>query len=181
MNVKLKILTAGVFFFMGADAVMAQKTKKDSVGTKNIEEVVVVGYRATTKKNAVASVASIKSETIENRPNANVLNSVQGQLAGVNITASTGQPGAKPEVLIRGLGTISGNTDPLYVIDGFPSNSDAFRTLNSNDIDRFEVLKDAIAISQYGNRGSNGVIVITTKKGKFLSDGIASDLFLLNL
>ena len=167
MNVKLKILTAGVFFFMGADAVMAQKTKKDSVGTKNIEEVVVVGYRATTKKNAVASVASIKSETIENRPNANVLNSVQGQLAGVNITASTGQPGAKPEVLIRGLGTISGNTDPLYVIDGFPSNSDAFRTLNSNDIDRFEVLKDAIAISQYGNRGSNGVIVITTKKGKF--------------
>ncbi|WP_407517637.1 SusC/RagA family TonB-linked outer membrane protein [Elizabethkingia anophelis] len=166
MNVKLRVLSAGVLFFIGHSA-MAQKVKKDTASTKEIDEVVVVGYRSTTKKTAATSVATIDSKTIENRPNANVMNIIQGQLAGVNVAASTGQPGAKPIVIIRGVGTFSGNTDPLYVIDGFPSNSDNFRSINPNDIDTFSVLKDAAAIAEFGSRGANGVIMITTKKGKF--------------
>ncbi len=168
MNVKLKVLSVGVLFFLSEQSLFAQKAKKDTVKPETkIEEVFVVGYRSTTKKKAVSSISAITSENIENRGQANVLNTVQGQLPGVNITANTGQPGATPEVVIRGIGTYNGNTDPLYVIDGFPSNSDGFRSVNPNDIESFEVLKDAIAIAQYGNRGSNGVIVIRTKKGRF--------------
>ncbi|WP_114819031.1 SusC/RagA family TonB-linked outer membrane protein [Chryseobacterium sp. KLBC 52] len=166
MNVKSCVLSAGALFFIG-QIVAGQKLKKDTVKVRDIDEVIVLGYRSMTKKNAATSVATIDSKTIENRPNANVMNIIQGQLAGVNVTASTGQPGAKPTVVIRGVGTYSGNSDPLYVIDGFPSNSDNFRSINPNDIDTFSVLKDAAAIAEYGSRGSNGVILITTKKGKF--------------
>ncbi|NMR33847.1 TonB-dependent receptor plug domain-containing protein [Chryseobacterium aquaticum] len=139
MNVKLKLLSAGVLFFIGGQIVNAQQTtkpKKDTI--REIEEVVMVGYNTTTKKKAITSVSTVTAETIEKRPNANILNTVQGQAAGVNITASSGQPGSKPQVVIRGVGTYNGNTDPLYVIDGFPSNSDNFRTLNSNDIERLK-------------------------------------------
>lgn len=166
MNMKLCVLSAGALFFIG-QVVSAQKVKKDTAGSKQIDEVVVVGYRTTTKKTAVTSIATVDSRTIENRPNSNVLNTIQGQLAGVNVTASTGQPGAKPTVIIRGVGTFNGNTDPLYVIDGFPSNSDSFRSINPNDIETFSVLKDASAIAEYGSRGANGVIMITTKKGNY--------------
>ncbi|WP_080780111.1 SusC/RagA family TonB-linked outer membrane protein [Chryseobacterium phocaeense] len=165
MNVKLRVLSAGALFFMG-QAVWAQKVKNDTIRGE-IDEVVVLGYRSTTKKNAATSVATVDSKTIENRPNANVMNIIQGQLAGVNVSASTGQPGAKPSVVIRGVGTYNGNSDPLYVIDGFPSNSDNFRSINPNDIDTFSVLKDAAAIAEFGSRGSNGVIIITTKNGKY--------------
>lgn len=175
MNVKLPLLTIGVLFFSG-QSLMAQKkqtgTKKpkiDTVSNREIEEVVVQGYRSVTKKTAAVSSATISNETIENRPNANVLNTIQGQLAGVNIVAGSGQPGAKPEVIIRGVGTINGNYDPLYVIDGFPSNSDNFRTLNPNDIESMDVLKDAAALAEYGSRGSNGVIIIKTKRGSYNS------------
>ena len=139
-----------------------------SEGSVNLDEVVIQqGYRTVTKQSAVTSVATVTSKTIENRPNANVMNTLQGQLAGVNIVASSGQPGAKSTVIIRGLGSINGNTDPLYVIDGFPSNSDNFRSINPNDIASVDVLKDAAATAEYGSRGSNGVIVIRTKKGSF--------------
>lgn len=171
MNVKLKLLSAGVVFFMGCNLIDAQqgtRVKQDSIpNTTDIDEVVIVGYKTTTKKKAITAVSTISSETIEKRPNANILNTIQGQAPGINITASSGQPGAKPQVVIRGVGTYNGSSDPLYVIDGFPSNSDNFRSLNSNDIETFEILKDAVAISQYGNRGTNGVVVINTKKGKF--------------
>ncbi len=134
---------------------------------KVLEEVVIQGYRSVTKKQAVTAAATVNAKTIENRPNANAINTLQGQLAGVNITGNTGQPGAKSSVVIRGVGSINGNTDPLYVIDGFPSNSDNFRSINPNDIATVDVLKDAAAISQYGSRGANGVIVIKTKKGSY--------------
>jgi TonB-linked SusC/RagA family outer membrane protein len=132
-----------------------------------LDEVVVQGYRSITKRNAVTSVAKVDSKTIENRPNANVINTLQGQLAGVNITSSTGQPGAKSSVVIRGIGSFSANGDPLYVIDGYPSNSDNFRSINPNDIESVQVLKDASATSEYGSRGTNGVIVIKTRTGSF--------------
>jgi TonB-dependent starch-binding outer membrane protein SusC len=133
-------------------------------------EVVVQGFRSVTKQTAVTSVAKVDSKTIENRPNANVMNTLQGQLAGVNITAGTGQPGAKSSVIIRGIGSFNANSDPLYVIDGFPSNSDNFRSINPNDIESVQVLKDAAATSEFGSRGTNGVIVIKTKNGSFGED-----------
>ncbi|MFN7776465.1 SusC/RagA family TonB-linked outer membrane protein [Flavobacterium sp.] len=135
--------------------------------SKVLDEVVVQGYRSVAKRNAVTAVQTVNSKTIENRPNANVLNTLQGQVAGVNISTGSGQPGAKPTVIIRGLSTVTGNSDPLYVIDGFPSNSDNFRSLNPNDIASMDVLKDASAIAEFGARGSNGVIVIKTRRGVY--------------
>lgn len=165
MNVKLRVLSAGVLFFMG-QTVSAQQVA-DTTKVADIEEVVVVGYRTVTKRTAVVSTATVGAEEVNNKPNPNLMNVVQGQLAGVNVSTGTGQPGAKPTVIIRGKSTINGNTDPLYVIDGFPSNSDSFRSLNPNDVESMEILKDASAIAQFGNRGSNGVVVIKTKSGRF--------------
>lgn len=169
MNVKFKVLSVAALFFLGAQSIEAQKIKNDTIKEKVIEEVVVVGYRSTTISNAVTSTAKISSESLNNRPNANVLNVAQGQLAGVNIATGTGQPGSTPTVVIRGKGSLFGNTEPLFVIDGFPGTSESFRNINPNDIESMEVLKDASALSQFGNRGSNGVVVIRTKRGKFRS------------
>ena len=169
MNLKLRVVSMAAVFFTGS-LLMAQRTpraKKDTITEKTIDEVVVTGYRTTTKKKAVTTVTVINSGTIEDRPNANVLNTLQGQAAGVNIAAGSGQPGQKPSVIIRGISTVFGSSDPLYVIDGFPSNSDSFRSINPNDIESLSVLKDASAISEYGSRGSNGVILIKTKNGRF--------------
>lgn len=167
MNVKLRVLSVGVLFFFGQTA-YAQSIARDTVNREaQIEQVIITGYRPTTEKTSTTSSSKVDEKTIENRPNSNILNTVQGQLAGVNIATGSGQPGAKPTVIIRGVGTLNGNTDPLYVIDGFPSNSDSFRTLNSNDIQSMEVLKDASAISEYGARGANGVVVIKTKNGRY--------------
>jgi hypothetical protein len=102
-------------------------------------------------------------KVIENRPNANVTNTLQGQLAGVNITAATGQPGAKDKVIIRGIGSINANSDPLYIINGFPSTAEEFRKISPTSIKDVRVIKDEEALSEYGNRGSNGVIVVSTK------------------
>ncbi len=165
MNVKLRVLSAGVLFFMG-QTVSAQQVA-DTTTVADIEEVVVVGYRTVTKRTAVVSTATVGAEEVNNKPNPNLMNVVQGQLAGVNVSTGTGQPGAKPTVIIRGTSTLNGNTDPLYVIDGFPSNSDSFRSLNPNDVESMEILKDASAIAQFGNRGSNGVVVIKTKSGRY--------------
>lgn len=105
-----------------------------------------------------------RKEKVAIQPNAPVLNALQGQLAGINITAGTGNPGAKSAVIIRGLGTINANTEPLYIIDGKPTRAEDFRNLPPHAIKSVEVLKDASAVSIYGSRGSNGVIVVTTKQ-----------------
>lgn len=168
MNVKLKVLSVGALFFLGFQSIDAQQgTRRDTINEKQIEEVVVVGYKSMTKSSAVTSTAKISSESINNRPNSNVLNIAQGQLAGVNIATGTGQPGATPSITIRGKGSLLGNNEPLYVIDGFPGTSDSFRNISPNDIESFEVLKDAAALSQFGNRGSNGVVVIRTKRARY--------------
>jgi len=167
MNVKLRVLSAGALFFLG-QAVYAQSTGRDTLDREEqIEEVTITGYRPTTERTTTSAVSKVDEKTIENRPNSNAMNVVQGQLAGVNIATGSGQPGSKPTVIIRGVGTLNGSSDPLYVIDGFPSNSDSFRTLNTNDIASMEVLKDASAISEYGARGANGVVVIQTKSGRY--------------
>jgi TonB-linked SusC/RagA family outer membrane protein len=136
-----------------------------------LDEVVIQGYGKTaTKPKAIGSSNTISAKTIEGRPNTNVLQSLQGQLAGANIALSSGQPGTnKIDVIIRGLSTLGADSDPLYVIDGVPLTQSFFRNLNPNDIETVSVLKDAAATSVYGNRGTNGVIVINTKKGSYKS------------
>jgi TonB-linked SusC/RagA family outer membrane protein len=134
-------------------------------GSVKLEEVVVEGYRNTTKATTVVAQSTVNAKTIENRPNASFVQTLQGQVAGLNIASGSGQPGAKPTVIIRGVGTLNASSDPLYVIDGIPTNGDNFRSINPTDIESATVLKDAAATAIYGNRGSNGVIVIKTKRG----------------
>src|SRR5690554_3848367 len=136
----------------------------------SLEEIIVDTYRTTTREEVATSVSSVTSKTIEGRPNASIIQTLQGQVPGLNIMTGSGQPGAASRVTLRGLGSINGSTEPLYVIDGVPMSSSRFRSLNPNEIDRVDVLKDAGATAIYGNRGANGVIVITTKRGSFESD-----------
>ncbi len=154
------------------------KTRNVTVGASNrinvalendtqLSEVVVVaeGYKTTTRAKSVSAVTIISSETLENRPNPSVLQSLQGQVAGFNITTGSGQPGSISNTIIRGIGSINGNTEPLYVIDGVPQSGSSFRTINPEDIDTFNVLKDAAATALYGNRGANGVVIVNTRRG----------------
>ncbi|SIS96916.1 TonB-linked outer membrane protein, SusC/RagA family [Chryseobacterium ureilyticum] len=171
MNVKLRVLTAGVLFFTG-QAVFAQEGKKDSKDKETkIEEVVVLGYSKTsTKAKSTSSSVTVGAETLENRPNISVLNSVQGTAPGVVVNSGSGSPGSgKFNILIRGMSSLNGSTDPLYVIDGVITSGSQFRNLNSYDIETFSILKDAQATAIYGNRAANGVVVITTKTGRFNS------------
>jgi len=135
----------------------------------DIVEVVNTGYdRTRTKASTSSAVTTISSETLENRPNASFLNSLQGTAPGLTILSSSGSPGsAKIDSFIRGVSSLNAATDPLIVIDGVPTNGNQFRNLNQNDIETVSVLKDAAATSIYGNRGANGVLVITTKRAAY--------------
>jgi TonB-dependent starch-binding outer membrane protein SusC len=169
MNVKLRVITAGVLFFTG-QAVLAQKVTGDSTKQETkIEEVVVLGYSKTsTKAKSTTSSVTVGAETLENRPNISVLNSIQGTAPGIVVNSASGSPGSgKFNILIRGLSSLNASTDPLYVVDGIITSGSQFRNLNSYDIETFSILKDAQATAIYGNRAANGVVVITTKSGKF--------------
>ena len=138
---------------------------------ETLKEVVIVseGYnRARTKATTTSALTTVTAEVIENRPNASFLNSLQGTAPGASILSSSGSPGsAKIDLLIRGASSLNASTDPLIVIDGVPTNGNQFRSLNQNDIETVSILRDAAATSIYGNRGANGVLVITTKQGKY--------------
>ncbi len=127
-----------------------------------LSEVVVVGYGTLKKSDLTGSVSSIKGEELSTVPTVNPVDALQGKVAGVQITNSSGAPGSSPTVKIRGIGT-PGNTSPIYVVDGVILNDISF--LNARDIESVEVLKDASALAIYGNRGANGVIIVTTKLG----------------
>ena len=130
-----------------------------------LEEVVVTGYTVAKKSTSTASASLVTAEMIENRPIASVDNLLQGQSSGVQVTSKNGRPGSTAFVKIRGTGSINAGNEPLFVIDGVPSDAIAYNRLNPSDIERMDVLKDAAAASIYGSRGSNGVVVITTKRG----------------
>ncbi|GAA4320777.1 TonB-dependent receptor [Mucilaginibacter gynuensis] len=130
--------------------------------TNELQQVVVVGYGTQRKLDVTGSVVQIKGEEISKQSSVNPISSLQGKVAGVQITNS-GSPGASPEVRIRGLGTVYGNANPLYVVDGVWYDDISF--LNPNDVESLSVLKDASSEAIYGIRAANGVILITTKKG----------------
>lgn len=127
-----------------------------------LDEVVVIGYGAVKKSDLTSSISTVKGKEITETVTGNAMDALQGKINGVQVT-SGGGPGAQPKVLIRGVTTVNG-TDPLYVVDGMPVGTN-INFLNSNDIESMEVLKDASAAAIYGTRASNGVILITTKKG----------------
>jgi len=129
-----------------------------------IDEVVVEGYRSTSRKTSNVAVTTITAETIEGRPNASFVESLQGQIPGLNVSTASGSPGSGTTVILRGAASSNGYIQPLYVIDGVPMGPEEFRSLSEDDIVNISVLKDAAATSIYGNRGANGVVVITTKK-----------------
>ena len=150
-----------------------------------LDDLVVVGYGTQQRQEVTGAITSVRSEEIQNIPVSSFENALQGRMAGVNVAESTGEPGASPQITIRGTGSISAGNSPLYVIDGVPittnrnlqsdigSQRSSFQppsanplaTINPNDIESIEVLKDASAAAIYGSRGSNGVILITTKQG----------------
>ena len=142
----------------------------------SLTEVVVTGYAAQQKRDITGSVAVVDVKEMKKIPASNIADQLQGRIAGVQVS-STGDPGSAAFIRIRGIGTINQN-EPLYVIDGVPvQNESNLNFLNPNDVESIQVLKDAASASIYGSRAANGVIVITTKKGKAGASKINVDVF----
>jgi TonB-linked SusC/RagA family outer membrane protein len=155
-----------------------------------LEQVVVIGYGSQRRREITGAIASVRAADLKDQPVANLEQAIAGKLAGVQVLQNSGAPGGSMSIRIRGLNSISAGTDPLYVIDGFPISNDLknlqgstdlinisgissfqkspnpMSTLNPDDIESIEVLKDASSASIYGSRASNGVILVTTKRGK---------------
>jgi len=135
-----------------------------------LDEIIVTGYGTQTRREVTASIVRVDSETIERVAAGSSVDAIKGQVAGVDITSQGGRPGQSPQVQIRGRRSISASNDPLYVVDGIPVTSSvdggAIFDIAPQDIESMEILKDAAATAIYGSRGANGVIIITTKRGK---------------
>lgn len=184
VNSKESILSFTMIGFTSQEIVVGNRTivnielVENSIG---LDEVVVVGYGVMRKKDLTGSVASIKSEKLENSLIQSLDDALSGGVAGLMVQSGGGQPGAASNILIRGANSLSGSTQPLIVVDGFPlfdvttsggggmsdksGELSSLSFINPDDIASIEVLKDASATAIYGNRGSNGVIIITSKKG----------------
>jgi len=147
-----------------ADKASQGIAEKSSKGDES-EGIIVDTYRTTSKVASTTALSTVTSKTIEARPNASFIQTLQGQVPGLNIATGSGQPAAgNTSVILRGIGSISGTVEPLYVIDGVPASAAQFRALNPNDIESVTVLKDSGATAIYGNRGANGVIKIDTQE-----------------
>jgi TonB-dependent starch-binding outer membrane protein SusC len=132
-----------------------------------LQEVVVVGYGEVKKSDLTGSVATLKGDNLNRTPSASVDQLLQGKIAGVQVMTSSGQPGAGATIRIRGASSLNGSKDPLVVVDGFPwGDAGNLKQINPEDIESIEVLKDASSAAIYGSRGANGVLLITTRKGK---------------
>lgn len=129
-----------------------------------LDEVVVIGYGTTTRKDLTGSVVSVKSEELMQTPTSDVTQALAGRVAGVQIMQSEGEPGSSVSIRVRGGISITQSNEPLYIIDGFPS-EDGMSNLDPAEIETIDILKDASSTAIYGARGANGVVVITTKKG----------------
>lgn len=139
---------------------------------KTLSEIVVVGYGTQNRRELTGSITSINTQTIRDQPVTNVVEGLSGRLPGVLIQQNTGAPGNAPSIKVRGLGSISAGNGPLVVVDGQPLNSGGLtnagglQQLNPNDIEKIDVLKDASATAIFGSRGANGVVLVTTKRGR---------------
>lgn len=162
-TLKATSMIAVIYLFTGYQELSAQ-AKKDSIKERQIDEVVMIGYGTAKKVDLTSSVATVKSTEIVKTPAGQAAQALQGKVAGVQIS-SFGSPGDTPKINIRGIRSLQGDNQPLYVVDGlFVDNIDF---LNSNDIQDFTILKDASASAIYGVKAANGVVVITTKGGSY--------------
>ena len=172
-------LTISFIGYVAQDVAIAGRSVIDVVlapETQQIEEVVVVAYGTVKREAKTGSVSSVKGEAISEAPVSSVDKMLSGKMAGVQVTASSGQPGADSQIRIRGTSSINAGSEPLWVVDGIPvmrgnqsyftNTGNAMAALNPNDIESITVLKDAAAASVYGSRAANGVILVTTKSGK---------------
>jgi TonB-linked SusC/RagA family outer membrane protein len=174
----LKPLIAPLFL-LASGFMFGQQAVSDTakVDTKDIEEVVVIGYGTVKKSDLTGSVSSVSAKELAATPAQNALQALQGRAAGLNIVTAGGAPGAGANVTIRGGASITQGTDPLYIVDGFQLDN-ALNIINPNDIESIDVLKGASAIAIYGSRGSNGIIVIKTKSGKKVKTTINYNSFM---
>ncbi len=140
---------------------------------QSLQQVVVIGYGTQRRRDVTGSISSVTSAQIEKVPVTTLDQSIQGRSSGVQVTNNDGAPGGGVQVQIRGIGSF-GNNDPLYVVDGYPITG-GINTLNTNDIASIDILKDASATAIYGNRASNGVVIITTKRGRAGSVQVSLD------
>lgn len=177
-SVKAKSGEVLIFSFIG------MKTTEAKVGASNtinlvmendnlLDEIVVTAYGTQTKESLTGSVTQIDSQEFTKVASGNAVTGLTGKVAGVQIFSGSGQPGAAPTIRFRGIGSLNGSSDPLFVVDGIPF-TESITTINPNDIESMSFVKDASAAALYGNRGANGVVIITTKKGK--SGGIKINL-----
>lgn len=159
-----------VFSFVGMQTVEEAIGDRSTVNVSlestdiSVDEVVIVAYGTSTKKSFTGSATTVKAEKLEKMQVSNVTKALEGAVAGLQTVSASGQPGSSASIRIRGIGSISANQEPLIVVDGVPYEG-SLNSISTQDIETMSVLKDAAANSLYGSRGSNGVIMITTKKG----------------
>ncbi|HET9826352.1 MAG TPA: TonB-dependent receptor [Chitinophagaceae bacterium] len=132
---------------------------------RSMQEVIITGYNSQNKRAVTGSISKLSGDEVKLQPLGSFDKMLQGKIPGLLSQSQSGQPGAPATVTIRGVGSINGSTDPLYIMDGVEVNANDFQSINPADIESYTVLKDASSTSIYGSRGANGVIVITTKKG----------------
>jgi len=162
-------LTVSYVGYRTQDVSVAGRTTIDvqlTLDVEQLEEVVVVGYGTQAKKDVTGSISSIEGPSLEIRPITTVGEGLQGLAPGINFVQRNASPGELGAVSIRGIGSIAAGSDPLWVIDGFPTDQRNAASINPLDIESIEILKDASATAIYGSRGANGVIIITTKSAK---------------
>ncbi len=166
--------TARVLVFSGTDITTQEIAIGDRTSvnvsltstSKVLDDVVVTGYTVRKRSEFTGAAAKVDAKQIEQVPIASFEQILQGRAPGLYIASGSGQPGTAARVNIRGVGSIGGSSTPLYILDGIPIEGGVFRSLNPNDFESVDVLKDAAGAGLYGSRGANGVIVITSKKGK---------------
>ncbi len=162
MNVKLRVISMAAVFFTGS-LLVAQT--RDSIATQEIDEVIVVGYSKVKKESFTGTASVVDQTSVDRKSVSTATQALAGEVAGVRVINTSGQPGTEATIRIRGFGSVNGNRSPLYVLDGAPYTG-TVSSINPDDIESMTVLKDATATAIYGSRGANGVVLINTKRGK---------------
>jgi TonB-linked SusC/RagA family outer membrane protein len=171
-SLQVKVGTSITFGYLGYKQLVKIVGKENILNVsllpdvQSLEEIVIIGYGAVQKKDLTGSVATVKMEKLKEAPVVNFDQALAGRVSGVQVSTNSGEPGAEANIVIRGSNTINGDSRPLYVVDGFIVDNFSPGSVDPSDIESMSVLKDASATAIYGVRGSNGVIIITTKQPK---------------
>lgn len=168
-NINSPVLVVSAVGYATQEIAVHQSNHVDirlEVDIKKLNDVVVVGYGTQKRKDLTGSIASVSAAQIEQRPVSSYEDALAGTVPGIDVAPRSAKPGNISEITIRGIGTISGDREPLFVIDGFPTDANSAAAINPANILSIDILKDASSTAIYGSRGANGVVIITTKSGK---------------